>query len=83
MIDIPTCDNSVLEQLFLTEGQDNFGNKICTISMFSFSECNLPCLMTSDKNYLGEGNIDKFDGLFFKVRHFGPNYQGILFVLYQ
>ena len=34
--------------------------------------------MTSDKNYLGEGNIDKFDALFFKIRHFGPNYQGIL-----
>jgi len=31
--------------------------------------------MTSDKNYLGEGNIDKFDALFFKIRHFGPNFQ--------
>ena len=47
------------------------------ISIFSSSECNLPCLMTSDKNYLGEGNIDKFDALFFKIRHFAPNYQGI------
>jgi hypothetical protein len=39
--------------------------------------------MTSDKNYLGEGNIDKFDALFFKIRHFGPNYQGILSLVYQ
>ena len=52
-------------------------------STFSSSECNLPCLMTSDKNYLGDGNIDKFDALFFKIRHFGPRKQGILFLLYQ
>ena len=52
-------------------------------STFSSSECNLPCLMTSDKNYLGDGNIDKFDALFFKIRHFGPRKQGILFLLCQ
>ena len=38
--------------------------------------------MTSDKNYLGEGNIDKFDALFFKIRHFGPKHEGILFCFY-
>lgn len=33
--------------------------------------------MTSDKQYLGEGNIDKFDALFFKIRHLHKNYQGM------
>ena len=32
--------------------------------------------MTSDKNYLGEGNVDKFDALFFKLRQFVPDDQG-------
>ena len=31
-----------------------------------FSGCNYPCLMTSDKDYFGKGNIDKFDALFFR-----------------
>ena len=30
-----------------------------------YVECNLPCLMTSDKDYLGKGNIDRFDALYF------------------
>ena len=34
--------------------------------------------MTSDKNYLGKGNIDKFDALFFKIRHFKKDDQGKL-----
>ena len=37
--------------------------------------------MTSDKDYLGKGNIDKFDALFFKIRHFGKNDQGQNFYL--
>ena len=32
--------------------------------------------MTSDKNYLGEGNVDKFDALYFKLRQFVPDDQG-------
>lgn len=32
--------------------------------------------MTSDKNYLGEGNVNKFDALFFKLRQFVPDDQG-------
>ena len=32
--------------------------------------------MTSDKNYLGEGNVDKFDALYFKLKQFVPNDQG-------
>ena len=40
------------------------------------TEWNLPCLMTSDKNYLGEGNVDKFDALYFKLKQFAPDDQG-------
>ena len=32
--------------------------------------------MTSDKNYLGEGNVDKFDALYFKLKQFAPDDQG-------
>ena len=38
--------------------------------------------MTSDKNYLGEGNVDKFDALFFKLRQFAPDDQGKNFSTY-
>ena len=43
---------------------------------FFVLECNLPCLMTSDKDYLGEGNVDKFDALYFKLKQFAPDDQG-------
>ena len=32
--------------------------------------------MTSDKNYLGKGNVHKFDALYFKIRHFRKDYEG-------
>ena len=32
--------------------------------------------MTSDKEYLGKDNIDKFDALFFKIRHFDTDEKG-------
>ena len=38
--------------------------------------------MTSDKNYLGEGSVDKFDALFFKLRQFVPDDQGDNFSTY-
>ena len=36
--------------------------------------------MTSDKNYLGKGNIDKFDALFFQIRSFDTDYTAKLAV---
>ena len=39
--------------------------------------CNLSCLVTTDKEYLGQGNIDKFDALIFKIRFFRTDEKGI------
>ena len=38
--------------------------------------CKLPCLMTNDKSYLGQDNIDKFDALIFKIRYFRSDDRG-------
>ena len=48
-------------------------------SMFShvfILECNLSCLVTTDKNYLGKDNIDKFDALIFKIQYFRTDEKG-------
>ena len=39
-------------------------------------ECKLSCLVTNDKAYLGQDNIDKFDALIFKIRSFRSNDRG-------
>lgn len=40
------------------------------------SGCKLPCLVTNDKDYLGEDNIDQFDALIFKIRFFKTDEKG-------
>ena len=49
------------KNLLFCFGQGHVYNK-----MPFLTECDLPCLMTSDKDFLGKGNIDKFDALFFR-----------------
>ena len=39
-------------------------------------ECNLSCLVTTDKNYLGKDSIDKFDALIFKIQYFRTDEKG-------
>ena len=41
-----------------------------------FLECNLRCLMTSDKDFLGKDSIDKFDALLFQIRVFDTDEKG-------
>ena len=41
-----------------------------------YVECNLPCLMTSDKDYLGKGNIDRFDALYFHAFYVNTDDKG-------
>ena len=41
-----------------------------------FLECNLQCLMTSDKDFLGKDSIDKFDALLFQIRLFNTDERG-------
>ena len=41
-----------------------------------FLECNLRCLMTSDKDFLGKDSIDKFDALLFQIRLFDTDERG-------
>ena len=36
----------------------------------------MPCLVTNDKTYLGQDNIDKFDALIFKIRYFRSDDRG-------
>lgn len=56
---------------FVNNENNTIGRKGLTYNREYFlNRCNLPCVVTNDKEYLGHDTIDEFDALIFKVRFF-------------
>ena len=53
---------------------------------FGISGCHLTnklCMVTLDRNYLGQGNVDKFDAIVYKVRYFRSNDVSIFYTCFH
>ena len=47
-----------------------------TLTYLYILGCNLSCMVTNDKEYLGQDKIDQFDALIFKIRFFKTDKNG-------
>ena len=63
---------SVFKKIWISNQQTEETFSLIQTTFFCFPECRLQneCIVTTDRDYLGNGNVDLFDALVIQIRFF-------------